>query len=471
MKGIALDSRKVEPGDLFVAVPGSKADGRDFVEDARARGAVAVVAREPTPAPTLVVENPRAAAARLAAALYDHPAERIRLIGVSGTLGKTSTAFLLRDIMAAAGEDLGLIGSLGIRYGDTSLDTGMTTPDAPALQEALSAIADKGIRAAAMEVTSHALVQNRLEGISLKIGLMTNLVPDEHLEFHETPDDYLRAKVRYFDMLESGAPLVINADDALLREHTGALGRPVVAVTATGRDGAAVQVEDLVVDPRGSRFRLRIARPLMRLQGGAVQPSTIPVRLPVLGTPQVMNFALAATLALMIGVTPDAVVRGARRARPIRRRMEVVRDEGPIVLDDTVGHPRSLRAVFETVRLMKPSGRVHVIFGMRGMRGATINRALGEALADLVSPPDTLVVTASEDCAGPRDRVQPDERSAFLEGLSAAGTPRFCFEPDLEGAIHRALKAVEPEDMVLLLGAQGMDRAADLLRARLAAPA
>jgi UDP-N-acetylmuramoyl-L-alanyl-D-glutamate--2,6-diaminopimelate ligase len=439
------------------------------VEDARARGAVAVVAREPVPvAPTLVVEDPRAAAAHLAAALYDHPSERIRLIGVSGTLGKTSTTFLLRDVMAAAGENLGLIGSLGIRYGDTVLDTGMTTPDAPVLQEALRTMADHGVRSAAMEVTSHALVQNRLEGLSLKIGLMTNLVPDEHLEFHPTPEDYLRAKVRYFDLFEPGAPLVINADDALLREHTRALNRPVVAVTATGRDDAAVRVEDLAADPRGSRFRLRIVRPLTRLRGGAVEPSTIPVALPVLGMPQVMNFALAATLALMVGVAPDAVVRGAQRSRPLRRRMEIVREEGPTILDDTVGHPRSLRAVFDTVRLMRPSGCVHVLFGMRGMRGPVINRALGETLADLVRPSDTLVVTSSEDSAGARDRVQPEERAAFLEGLSGSGTVRFRYEPELARAVRRLLDAVERDDLVLLLGAQGMDAAAGLVREGLA---
>jgi UDP-N-acetylmuramoyl-L-alanyl-D-glutamate--2,6-diaminopimelate ligase len=471
VKGIALDSRQVKPGDLFVAVPGRHSDGRDFAEDARARGAVAVVAQEPVPvAPTVVVDDPRAAAAHLAAALYDHPAERVRLIGVSGTLGKTSTTFLLRDILAAAGEELGLIGSLGIRYGDTVLDTGMTTPDAPVLQEALSAMAQVGVRAAAMEVTSHALVQNRLEGLTLRIGLLTNLVPDEHLEFHPTPEDYLRAKLRYLDMFEPGAPLIVNADDALVRAHTRSLDRPVVRVSAFRRHDAAVHVEDLSADARGSHFRLDVLRPIPRLAGGDVGPFAIPVTLPILGVQQVMNFALAATLALMVGVRPQAVLEGALRSRPIRRRMEIVSTNGPMILDDTVGHPRSLRAVLDTVALMKRRGRTHLVFGLRGMRGPAINRSLGEALAEVAAASKaSVVVTASEDAADERNRVQAEERIAFFEGLSRARMPSFCYEPDLERAVARALDGAAAEDLVLLLGAQGMDAAAQMARARLSA--
>ncbi|HVL70794.1 MAG TPA: Mur ligase family protein [Beijerinckiaceae bacterium] len=465
--GIALDSREVAPGDLFVALPGTRADGRAFAAEAAARGAVAVVASEPVPdAPTLVVPDPRAAAAELAAALNDHPAEKLRLIGVSGTLGKTSTTFLLRNALAAGGEEIGVIGSLGIHMPDEVIDTGMTTPDAPVLQGALRRMAETGLRLAAMEVTSHALVQHRIDGLAYDLGILTNLVPDEHLEFHPTPEDYLRAKVRFFELLAPGAPLVLNVDDALVRRHTAALPRPLVGVTGSGRADAAVAIEDLALDRDGSAFTLRIREPLPRLSGGGVPPQAIPIRFPVLGLPQVTNLALAATGALIAGASAQAIAEGAARSRPIRRRMEVVRGENPMVLDDTVGNPRSLRGVFDTVGLLPAQGRVRVLFGIRGLRGTVINEGLARTLAEALPAGALLVVTASEDTAGPRDRVQDAEREVVLAILRQAGTD-FAFEPRLQDAVERVLDGVGADDLVLLLGAQGLDAGARLVRGAL----
>ncbi|HVE80243.1 MAG TPA: Mur ligase family protein [Gemmatimonadaceae bacterium] len=486
-RGIAVDSRRVAPGDLFVALPGTRSDGTAYVGDAVARGAVGVCASRPwAGVPTIEVAEPRQALARLAAAFYGQPARSLRLIGITGTLGKTSTALLVQSALAGNGRVVGVVGSLGARIAGLAGappalpdHCGMTTPDAHVLHHTFRAMADARVGTVVMEVTSHALAQRRVEGLTFAAGVFTNLVPDEHLEFHSTPGHYLRTKARFLDLLEGGAPIVVNHDDPLVRElvrerlGSGRRSGPrhaVIGVSAAGAADAAAVVEDLRVDTLGSSFVLRLRAPLPRLDDDPLAPLDVPLRLPLLGVQQAANAALAATAALVAGAPPDEVSRAVAAMQPMHRRMEVVRAADPLVLDDTVGNPQSLRAVFDTVRLIPHAG-VRVIFGIRGMRGPEINRRLAHTLAGLVvdrgtQVPTRLVVTACEDAAGPRDRVLPEEQAVVRDVLDAARAP-YEFEPTLAGAVARLLDGAAPGELVLLLGAQGMDAAAELTRARL----
>lgn len=501
--GVCADSRRVRPGDLFVALPGTRRDGASFAADAVGRGAVAVcvasggnagLATSRLLVPVIEVDDTHVALARMSEAFHDHPARALRLIGITGTLGKTSTALLVQAALAASREGavdgVGVIRSLGARVLGPAADRippgalpdfdGMTTPDAPVLQRALRVMADAGVATVVMEVTSHALAQRRVEGLSLALGVLTNLVPDEHLEYHATPDDYLRTKARFFAHLAPGAPVVVNADDprvrAMVAEQTARAPRPVVAVSLgapTGdaaSDRAGVRVAALRWDARGSTFALDVRRPLPLLDGGELSPRQIPVVLPVLGLQQVANAALAVTAALMAGATAAGVTGALAAVAPMRRRMEVARAAAPLVLDDTAGNPESLHAVFASVAAL-PRRTLRVAFGIRGLRGPVINRRLAAALAELVmaqgaAGPVPLVLTASEDVADARNRVQDEERDVVLDTLRAAGAP-FAYEPSLAGAIDALLDGVQDDDVVLLLGAQGMDQAAAILRARL----
>ena len=471
--GIAVDSRQVRPGDLFVAQRGARSDGLAFIPEARARGAVAACSAVPVDhLPTIVVADPRGAVPRLAATLYRHPARELRLVGITGTLGKTSTALLVQSALAAGGARVGVIGSLGVRVQGRVADTGMTTPDAPAIHRALRRMVDAGVATAVLEVTSHGIVLRRVAGLTFALGALTNLVPDEHLDFHGTSEHYLRAKARFFDMLEDGAPLVVNHDDRTVRRVVADAGvagrRPVVTVSAQGDPEAAAAVTGLRCDAAGSAFALEIRSPLPRMDGGILAPVAIPLVLPVLGIHQVANAALAAVVTLLAGGTPTGVTESAAELAPIRRRMETVRPASPLVLDDTVGNPRALEQVFESIRPIPHRG-LRIAFGIRGSRGAEINRRLAGALARLVRevrPPAFLAVTASEDAAGPRDRVKPDERDAVLGVLREQGVA-FEYQPTLAGAVRSVVDGSSDGDLVLLLGAQGMDRAADLARSLL----
>lgn len=474
MSGIAVDSRQVRPGDLFVAQRGARADGLGFVPEARQRGAVAVCAAAPVAGcTTLVASDPRGAVHRLAATLFRHPARELRLVGITGTLGKTSTALLVQSALAASGIRVGVIGSLGVRIRGQVADTGMTTPDAPSIHRALRQMVDAGVATAVLEVTSHGIALKRVAGLSFALGALTNLVPDEHLDFHGTAEHYLRTKARFFDMLEPGAPLVVNRDDRHVRELVGEAGidrvRPIVGVSSNGDAGADVVVGGLRTDATGSVFALEIRKALPMVGGGELPAGAIPLVLPVLGIHQVANAALAAVVALLAGGAPAGITESVAEQAPIRRRMEVVRQAAPAILDDTVGNPRSLDAVFATVGAI-PHRALRVAFGIRGARGPAINRRLAAALARAVrsaARPVRLVVTAAEDAAGARDRVRPDERDAVLAVLREEGVA-FTYAGALREAVRVVLEGSGEGDLVLLLGAQGMDQAAEIAREVLA---
>ena len=462
---VTHDSRAVRPGTLFVAIPGATVDGMQFVPQAVAAGAVAVCAVTPVAGtPTLVTDDPRSALALLAAELHGHPDRELALVGLTGSLGKTSTALLTEAALTGDGDLVGVIGSLGIRLGRSVVETGMTTPEAPAIHGALRAMVSRGARIAVMEVTSHSIRLRRVRGLEFAAGALTNIVPDEHLEFHPTPEHYIRTKMQFFDMLAPGAPLVVNVDDEVARRVTRDLSRPVIDVSTNGAAAAHVTARLETMDGDGSRFTLRVHVPLPGASGTSVQPITLPLQIPLLGNQQVANAALAAVLALVVGAEPQSIAHGLATTAPIRRRMQVLRAASPMVLDDTVGNPESIRAVLETARLLAPR-RLRVVYALRGSRGPVINARNVRTLAELLGD-DLLVVTEAEESAGPRDRVQPAERDAACTALRESGR-EVVWEPRLDAAVERVLDGAGNGDLVLLLGAQGMDGGADLVRQRM----
>jgi UDP-N-acetylmuramoyl-L-alanyl-D-glutamate--2,6-diaminopimelate ligase len=469
VSGVSCDSRTVSPGDLFVAVRGSRTDGMLHIAEALARGAAAVCSSSPEAhVPTLVVADTRAALGPAAAAVFGHPAQELTMIGVSGTLGKTSTVEMIEAALREGGIRTGVIGSLGIHYGGEALHTGLTTPEAPEIHGALRRMVRSDVRVAAMEVTSHSIALGRINGLTFDIGVFTNLVTDEHLEFHGTPEAYLETKLRYFGFLSAEAPLIFNRDEPLLAAEVRAMERPLVGVTLDGAADAAVRIEELQLKPERTSFVLRFGRPLRRLDGEPLSGGDIPLVLPFFGVQHVMNAALAAVASLVAGGSAECVAAALRTLPPIRRRMEVVRHRDPLVIDDTVGNPRSLRAVLASVEQLREEG-LHIVFGIRGSRGVTINEHLARELAALCERSNpSLVITSADDAAGPRDRVLPEEREAFLSILDAAGV-RYGYEPGVEGAIARALRSAAGRGTVLLLGAGGLDRAASITRDLLAA--
>lgn len=464
---ITPDSRQVAPGNLYVAIRGTRTDGHHFIPDALRRGAVAVIAEEEVSGdpgvPWIRVRNTRRALAALAAAWHGHPADRLRLLGITGTLGKTSVLKMLEAMIRQDGGRIGTIGSLGMSLSSERGPPGYTAPAPLLLHGALRHFADSGCKVVAMEVTSHALDQDRVHGLEYALGIFTNLVPLEHADYHGTFRRYVDVKRRFFEHLSCGTPLVHWAGDPtvrrLVREHD------VTPIGCGNGRSAMVRIDSLEFDEEGTAFALNVRRPLPRIDGGEVPPLRLPVRMRLLGRSHAVNAALAATAALCLGMTREAIESTLRSFPPPRRRMEILRRAPFTLLDDTLGHPESVSAVFEVVEHL-PAQRVHAIFSIRGQRGAPINRQVAEAVAIGVEkrPFTTLIVTRSTDAADERNRVEEPEREAFLEPLRRAGID-FEEHDALADAVPAALDRVGEGDLLLLLGAQGMDRGAEEVQA------
>jgi UDP-N-acetylmuramoyl-L-alanyl-D-glutamate--2,6-diaminopimelate ligase len=462
VRSVRDDSRAVEPGDLFVAVPGENEDGRDHVSGAVAGGAVAIVSETPldVPVPVVLVPDARAALAELAAESLGRPARRLRLAGMTGTLGKTSVLTMLAEILRAAELRAGTVGSLGINYEGYDDATPNTTPGAVELQRAMAGMVEAGVRIMAMEVTSHALVQGRVHGLRYDLGVFTNLAMLEHMEYHGSFRDYARAKLRFLRHLKPDAPLVYAAGDRAVR--TAARQHPGPLVSCGGGGGATVTVRRAAQTLHGTRLTLNVRRPLPRVDADPLPALALALELRMLGRSNVSNAALAAVAGLCLGASPDAVRTALAALEPPRRRMQVLRRAGPAIIDDTVGHPDSITSVFEVAQRV-PHRRLHIVFCIRGQRGALINERDAEALViwSRVVPVHTLITTTAADTADERNTVAPAERAAFLRVIERTRL-RHTHCDRLEDAVAAAARNADEQDLVLLLGAQGMDAGAAL---------
>jgi UDP-N-acetylmuramoyl-L-alanyl-D-glutamate--2,6-diaminopimelate ligase len=462
VRSVQDDSAEVQPGDVFFAVRGEAVDGRAHAADAVARGAVAVVADAPVnvPVPLLLVDDARRALAAAAAASLGQPAERLHLAGITGTVGKTSVLAMLSEILDAASIPAGTIGSLGIHYAGYDDDTPNTTPGPLQLQRTLAGMVDAGAHVAAMEVTSHALVQGRVHGLTFDIGIFTNLVPLEHLEYHGSFRAYAAAKRTFLHHLAPDAPIIHPVGDravaAIAREHPGP------RISCGGAGGARVSVRRGPLTLDGVGIRLNSRRPLPRVGAAPLDPFSLGIKLRTLGRTNVGNATLAAVAALCLGAHHDAVRDALEGMNPPRRRLQVIRDADPTIIDDTVGHPDSITGVFEVADGV-PHRQLRVVFCIRGQRGPVINKRDAEAVAiwSRRVAIHQLVVTSAGDTADDRNQVSAEERTAFLHVLNAAGLPHRHYDRARE-AIEDVVTNSGPGDLVLLLGAQGMDAAADI---------
>ncbi|MCA1559116.1 MAG: Mur ligase domain-containing protein [Acidobacteria bacterium] len=457
LSGLTEDSRHITTGMLFVAVPGTALDGHSYIPDALARGAAAVVAErfvESPSVPFLQVPSARRALASMAARFYGEPARSLDIVGFTGTFGKTSTSDILRQLLAADGARPGVLGSLGARFGAFyDPGNGLTTPAPVELHRALRGLKDAGASAAIMEVTSHALRMGRVDGLCFAGGLIAAIMPGEHTDFHRTYDDYLAAKRLFLDYLRADALLAYDADNPAAKALAdGARVRRRIGFSLDG-NLADICFTDVVMHAHGSTFDV----------GGQKLHSAL------LGRGHLRNVALAATYALGAGVSMDAVRTVLRTLKPLRRRMETYTAGGRTVLDDTAAHPDSFRAAFDVAALI-PHKRIALVYAIRGNRGADINDRNARAIADLTRQVavDTLIVTAASDCTGHADQAHEDEIAATRAALSADGRS-YLWHDSLGDALADAASRTARDDLVMLLGAQGMNEGKRLLEEKLIA--
>ena len=434
--GVAYDSRRVGPGDVFAAVAGFEADGHDFVPDAVARGAAALVVERrvagvPPEVPQFVVSAGRAALSRIGDAFYRHPSGELALIGVTGTNGKTTTAVLIDAILRAAGRQTGLMGTIHYRVGDDVFEAPRTTPEGPDLQRYLRRMADAGAPHAVMEVSSHGLALDRLAGCAFEAAVFTNLTP-EHLDFHGDMESYFGAKLRLFRDF-SPAHSVVNVDDAYGR-RIAAAARGAVWTYATGA-GADLGVENLVSSPAGMDFD-------MRTPAGAVRVETA-----LIGRHNLSNILAAAAACLSQGLTPEAVAAGVASLENIPGRFERVDMGQPFLVVVDYAHTEdALARVLEFARPIT-AGRILTLMGCGGDRDRK-KRPLMAAAA--LRGSDHVVMTS--------DNPRTEDPAAILDEVEAGaalvpgGARPWRRVPDRRAAIRAIVAAARAGDTVVIAG-------------------
>ena len=419
--GCTHDSRAVEPGDLYAALPGAHVHGADFARQAVAAGAVAVLtdpsgAEQVSGVPVLVADAPRHVLGEVASWVHGHPSRELTVLGVTGTNGKTTTAFLLEAGLRAAGHRTGLLGTVLTRIGDETVPSVRTTPEATDLHALFAAMREQGVTAVAMEVSSHALALGRVDGVRFDVAAFTNLSQD-HLDFHADMEDYFRAKASLFTP-ERARRGVVNADDAYGRRL---LAEPLVPLVSVGAD-ADWPIHDVRLRPDGSSF--------------CIGPAAASVQLP--GEFNVSNAAVAVVSLAEAGVDLDAAVTGVAALPGVPGRMERVDVGQPFTaLVDYAHTPDAVTTLLASVREVT-AGRVIVVLGCGGDRDRGKRPLMGRAA---VEGSDVAILTSdnprSEDpLAVLADMAQPDARQ----------------EPDRRAAIALAVSMARPGDTVVVAG-------------------
>ena len=445
VSGVTLRAQDAAPGDIFAALPGSSAHGAQFTGSAIDGGAVAVLTDtdgaaiihrllgDPAPIPLLVHPDPRSVLGALAADVYGHPSDRVVVLGVTGTSGKTTTAHLIESGLRAAGRIPGMIGTVGVRIAGSDVPSALTTPEAPALQALLAVMAERSVDTAVMEVSSHALELGRVDGIRFAVGGFTNLSRD-HLDFHPTMEAYFEAKARLIDPASpSHARVAVVCVDDDAGRLMARRARDLVTVSAQGHP-ADWGVQDIVVldsglqeftavDPAGVHHRLRI-------------------RLP--GRYNIANALLALAMLDCVGVSPEQASPGLRDAT-VPGRLELIdRGQDFLAVVDYAHKPGALRAVLETLR--RPDGRLAVVFGAGGNRDPGKRAAMGEVAAELA---DLVVVTDDN----PREEDPAVIRAAILAGAARADSAAEIVEiGDRAAAIDHAVGWARRGDVVVVAG-------------------
>jgi UDP-N-acetylmuramoyl-L-alanyl-D-glutamate--2,6-diaminopimelate ligase len=424
--GLAYDDRVVTPGTLFFCVPGFTRDGHDFAGDATRRGAVALVVERPLhlSVPEIVVPNVRGAMALAAATFYGDPTAVLQVVGVTGTNGKTTTAFLIRALLEAAGRQTGLLGTVKSIVGGQERAVERTTPEAIDLQRTFKAMLEAGDEACAIEVSSHALALHRADAVHLAAAIFTNLTQD-HLDFHPTMEDYFQAKKRLFTDATPRVA-VVNVDDPYGARLAAELDEPVTF--ALDRP-AVYRGENVETGLSGSRF--------------AVQTPDGPVSLasPLRGRFNVYNALGAFAAARALGVATDTAAGAIATAGQVPGRFETVEEGQPFaVVVDYAHTPDSLENVLRAARLLTPN-RLHVVFGCGGDRDRGKRPLMGEIAQRLA---DRVIVTSDN----PRSE---DPEAIVAEILVGAGSEAE-HNVDRRKAIDEAIAGAEPGDVVVIAG-------------------
>ncbi len=440
--GVEIDSRKVSPGDLFICLPGFTVDGHDYAKQAEEKGAAAlVVERElDTQLPQLLVRDSRMAMAVLANAIFDEPSRKMRMIGVTGTNGKTTTTYLIEKIMTDHGKKTGLIGTIQMRYDGETFPMSGTTPESLGLQRSLADMAERGVECCVMEVSSHALEQGRVKGTDYRTAVFTNLTQD-HLDYHHTMEEYRAAKGLFFARLGNSLPAdpaerkyaVLNADDAASVEFAKVTAAEVI--TYGVESDCDVRASEIKITARGTSFHVETFR------------DSADIQLRMVGKFNVYNALAAISAALIEGVSLESIKASLESVAGVDGRVEAVDAGQPFAIIVDYAHtPDGLENVLRTV-VEFAEKRVICVFGCGGDRDRTKRPIMGRIA---VKYSDLTFVTSDNPRTEDPDAILRDIEAGLIE--DGVGQDRYKLVVDRAEAIRLAVAEAQPGDVVLIAG-------------------
>lgn len=432
--GISYNSKKTQPNDLFICLTGEHVDGHEYAEEALANGAVACVVerRLSIDAPQIVVDSTEEMIAKISNVFYAAPSQKLNIIGVTGTNGKTTVTHLIQKLYEAAGQKCALIGTLGHKFSSEEeyRDAKHTTPQAPELQSLLYDINELCIDNVAMEVSSHALAQHRVDYCDFNGAVLTNLTQD-HLDFHITMQNYFKSKSLLFENLVAGDFAVINKDDEYAEQFIEAVSPTVSLYTYGIKKEADVMAKDVSFSHSGASFIC------------SVKGQEYKVNLKMNGMFSVYNVLAALTTALAIGLDIEKSIRVLESLGGVAGRFEIVNNQ-PVVIVDYAHTPDGLENVLKAARDITPSdGRLICLFGCGGDRDATKRPKMGSIAEDYA---DVVIVTSDN----PRSEAPQQIITDILAGIKSVN--EVIVEPDRELAIKEACKIAGDKDVVLIAG-------------------
>lgn len=431
IQDICIDSRKVRPGALFICTPGLRMDAHKFAPQAVESGAVALLVDHllEIDVPQVVVEDVRLASSYVAAQFHGNPAQKMHMIGITGTKGKTTTSFLIKAILEEAGKKVGLIGTVCSMIGDEAIPAKLTTPDPVDTQAMLARMLEAGVEYVVMEVSAHALALDRLAGIVFDVGAFSNFSQD-HLDFFDGMQSYFDCKMRFFDPAMTRA-IVYNVDDDAVAEGMSKLERDALRIGI--REGSDIYANDIEISECGTNFLMTWHKHFR-----------VSIALKLAGIFNVYNAMMAAGICISLGVTPEEIRRGLEDVRAVPGRIELLETGTPYrVILDYAHSPDSLENVLRAVR-QTAKGRMIALFGCGGNRDRAKRPIMGEIAGELA---DFCILTSDN----PRGEDPMDILKDIEEGIRGTGCEYVVIENRRE-AIRYALESAAPSDVIVLAG-------------------
>jgi UDP-N-acetylmuramyl-tripeptide synthetase len=435
---IQYDSRKVRPGDTFVAVPGVKRDGADFVPDAIANGAKVIVAEKTVAVPAGIefrkVASARRALAELSAEYYGQPSKKLKLIGVTGTKGKTTVTYLVQSILNQAGYKAELIGTI---------NSPLTTPESADLQKELARMVKQGVTHCVLEVSSHALAQERVHGCHFAIAIFTNLSHD-HLDYHHSMAEYLKVKARLFEMLDQDATAIINVDDPASQAIISVIKGELVTF-------GLGQAKHELRDTKHNEYDTAIASVDIRADEMTLKINSLEVRTPLIGLHNAYNIAAAWQCGLTLGIRPLVIKQGIENVKVIPGRQEIIDCGQPFkVIVDFAHSPDSLQKLLETYQPLA-AGKLILVFGCPGDRDWAKRPIMGNIAAKLAD--HTIITSDDPHSEEPAAIMGEIEAGYALEsGKLKVESRKLDVIMDRKEAIKKALSIAQAGDTVLIAG-------------------